>query len=261
MRKKQSIQKNNNLRLGYYFGFIVAVIIITSIIFKTVEVIRNSKFDGNNHINVVLLSKDSAQIFSFLPKDKKINYLKINESTSIESLKQKGIPIDGLVVSSQPSTDNPKNTFKKILLNYRKFDTNLSIIDIARLSLLSEGISSEKINSEVLTSIQDKQITNLASELFIDSALVEENLKIQITNTTKTQGLGNKIARQITNSGGNVVLVNSTQEEVAKSVINFTKDSYTLKRISKRLGIPIAKKDMNSISDIIIIIGKDKEDL
>ena len=71
--------------------------------------------------------------------------------------------------------------------------------------------------------------------------------------------MGNKIARLIGNLGGNVILVDSSKETESKSKIVYKNDSYTVRKISKILGVPAEKKEMNSISDVIVIIGKDKE--
>ena len=258
MRKKQKSKDKKNLKLGFYFGFLVLSIIIVSFIFKVLDVFRSSKFDGNSHFNVVVLNRNNAEIFSFSPQEKKLNYLFIDRINDANSLREVGIPIDGKIKSTSKSSEYTKDKFIKFLFNYFKLDTDLSIIDVARLAILSQGIGGDKLSLNNLSFNDKKTLSDLSSSLFIDKALQDENRKIQITNSTNVQGLGNKFAKQISNNGGNVVLVNTSQEPTQKSVIYYMQDSYTVNKISKKLNIPIEKRDMNSISDILIIIGMDR---
>ena len=58
--------------------------------------------------------------------------------------------------------------------------------------------------------------------------------------------------------GGIVVLVNTSSKEQKVSKILFTDDSYTVDKLSKRLNIPKEKNKDVSISDIVIIVGENR---
>lgn len=259
MRKNTKTEKSKNLHLGLYFGLFVAFIIIVSFTFKVFDTFKKSKFDGSNFFTVAVISDKNAQLISVSPKDDKLKKLTITDTKTEDGLKDLGIPFDNVATSKENYTGSPKSYFTKILFHKDGFKSNLTIFDLIRLSLYTQKIGGDKVDEQSVSSSDGALLSQITSEWFNDPEIIKEEVEIEITNTTETSGLGSKLAKVITNLGGNVVLVNNSQDEEKKSRIYYKEDSYTVKRLSKMLGIPTEKKEMNSISDIVIKIGKDKE--
>lgn len=259
MRKTAAKEKNKNLRLGYYFGLIVIFIIIVSFTFKIFDTFKKSKFDGNNFFTVAILRDKNTDLISVSPKEGTLKKLTIAGTTNEESLKDEGIPFDALATSKTEFSGSAKSYFTKILFHKEGFKSNLTIFDLLRLSFYAQKISNDKISEESMA-LSDKSSSQTISDWFTDPGIAKENINIEVTNATQTSGLGNKVAKIITDMGGNVVLVNNSQNTEKKSKIYYKEDSYTARKISKMLGIPLEKKEVNAISDIVIQLGGDRED-
>jgi hypothetical protein len=259
MRKTATKEKNKNLRLGYYFGLIVIFIIIVSFTFKIFDIFKKSKFDGNNFFTVAIIKDKNTDLISVSPKEGTLKKLTITGTKNEESLKEEGIPFDALATSKTEYSGGVKSYFTKILLHKEGFKSNLTIFDLLRLSFYTQKISNDKISEDSIV-FNDKNSSQKVTDWFTDPEIANENINIEVTNATQTSGLGNKVAKIITDMGGNVVLVNNSQNTEKKSKIYYKKDSYTAKKISKLLGIPLEKKEINAISEIVIQIGKDRED-
>lgn len=259
MRHNKKKDSNKNLHLGFYFGFIVVLIIIVSILFKIFDTIRRSEFDGNNFFTVAVISGSESHIISVSPKEGSLKKLKIEGANREEDLRDFGIPYDSFAKSEVEISASPKSYFSKILFHRDGLSSNLTIIDLVRLAFYSQKADGSKVDEESVLANELSNLDKVTGEWFIDPEIEKEKVRIEITNTTATSGLGNKFAKEITNMGGAVVLVNSRQESVSNSKIYYKKDSYTVEKLSKLLDIPAEKKETNSISDVIIEIGKDKE--
>jgi hypothetical protein len=92
-----------------------------------------------------------------------------------------------------------------------------------------------------------------------DASVYQENQTIQVINAADVYGLGSRLATLITNIGGNVVLVSTSDETIQNSKIVYSgKESYTAKKISDYLGILTQQSDQRGVADVIITIGRDK---
>lgn len=256
-RKKE----NNNLKLAVSFGFLVFFIILISLVFKTFDLIKKSKFDGNNRFTVAILGEKSAELVSVSPKEGSLTNLHVEGVSDFSDLEKFWLPIDATAKISSPLPSNPKSYFTKLLFYLGKEETNLTVIDLVRLSFYSAGVEDKKIFQESVMLANEKEISRLSSSLFVDPQVLNEKVSIVITNSTDVSGLGNKLAKYIGNMGGNVILINSSQNTDNNSKIFYKRQSYTQRKISKILGVESEKKETGFISDLIIIIGEDKKDL
>jgi hypothetical protein len=255
MKKKN--KETKSLGLAVYFGVLVIIIILVSVIFKAVDTIKNSKFDGKHSLSVAVIEPDKTEIVFASPADGSISELSLPDELDIAELNSLGIPTDAYL--SGKSVENPKTFFIKSLLHRRSIKTDLTVLDLLRLSLFSQGVSSENVKKESV-SVKGDELSSEISDLFQDPSIVSEKESIMITNSTQVAGLGNKISLYISNLGGDVVLVNSSPNVAKKSVIYYKEESYTVDRLSKILKIAKQKKTDDSISDITIIIGEDKSE-
>jgi len=261
MRKKRNEAKSKNLHLGFYFGLLIFFIITVSIVFKVVETIKNSKFDGDNFFTVAVIADKNAQLISVSPKDSSLKKLTITGAGSADALREKGIPFDSVATAREGFNAGPKSYFTKVLFHRDGIKSNLTILDIVRLAFFASKSDSKNINEESVSINDDAQIRKYETTWFNDPQIIKEDLNIEVTNASEISGLGENTAKGISSMGGNVVLVNSSKEPENRSVIYYKDDSYTVEKLSKMLGIEAEKKDASSISDIVIIIGKDRGEL
>jgi hypothetical protein len=260
MRKTRVKEKSKNLHLAFYFVLVVAFIIIVSFAFKIFDTIKSSRFDASNFFTLAIIDKKNTKLISVSPKDGTLKELIVTDAKSEKDLDNDGIPFDKIAKTGELAEGGPKSFFTKILLRKDSLKSNLTVIDLIKLTLYAQKVGGDNVSQNSVSAKDSPDFSQLTSQWFIDPAISKENLNIEITNATDTAGLGNKFAKVVGNMGGNVVLVNNSQNVESKSKIYYKNDSYTVKKISKLLGIPVEKKSINSISDIVIQIGHDKED-
>lgn len=256
--RKSKSNKSKSLGIALYFGLAVLFIILTSIVFKTFDLIKNSKYDGNHLVSIAIISNNNSQIISLSPKDDTIYRMNLNGISSLPEIKDYSIPIDASVSlnGQDPTTLSTKSEFLKFLLS-PGIKKSLTFIDLIRLEMFSAGVGNDKLNEQSFSKFDSGDITHASENYFRNQEVVSERLNIQVTNSTETPGLGNKVAKYITNLGGIVVLVNTVEKEEEKSKIIYSKDSYTIRKLSKLFNIPLEKGDTGPLSDVIIMIGKD----
>ncbi len=255
--------KSKSLGLAAYFGIVVVAIIIISLVFKGIDLVRQSKFDGKHQLSVALISQNNSQIISINPEGRSVSRVDIEGASDLSSLKRIFIPIDAYVQSQNFDTNTleTKTEFLKIFLSPRKNHTDLTFIDLLALSFYSFGIKEENVEEETVSIGESAKLDQISSSFFKDPEIVSEKISIQVTNTTQAPGLGNKVAKYISNLGGVVVLVNNSHETEKESKIIFESESYTVKKLSKAFGIPRQKGEGSALADVIIVIGQDKADI
>lgn len=258
--RKDTNKHTGSTKPALYFGFLVLFIIIVSVAFKTYDLFKKSKFDGENRFTVAILAKNHSNIITVSPKDDSISQITIDKINDKNSLLENSVPVDGYI-QTEISATNPKEYFSKLLGSYRKIKTDLTIIDLLRLKMYSSGVAKDKIKEQEISGYSDKNFNSIMQTYFVDPKISDEKVSIQITNATPVGGLGSIFAKYLTNLGANVVLVNSSQADENNTKIYYKEDSYTLEKISKILRVEPTKKDVNSISDITVIIGSDREEL
>lgn len=259
MRKSKKNDQNKNLHLGFYFGILVFFIILVSIAFKIIDIVKSSKFDGNNNFTVAVISGKNTHIISASPKENSLKKLTITDINSANELNDFGIPYESVAKSDNDISVSAKSYFSKILFQRDGLNSDLTVLDLIRLSIYSQKTDNSKIYEEEISSNKIDEINKLTAKWFQDPQILEENLKIEITNTTNVSGLGNRLGKEISNIGSNVVLITSSPNSVKESKIYYKEDSYTVRKLSKLLNIPTEKKEISAISDILIEIGEDKE--
>ncbi len=251
IRKKQNYS-SNNLGMAFLFIGAIVVLIFASLVFKIAGVIQNSHFDGAHRFTVLM----PKEIVSFAPDDKSISVLKFSSNVGKTFL----IPIDGKVEGEVNLEKDISSKLKNILFHYRSVSTNMTIIDIARLWFFTKSVPSRAVTvKEAVLPLSDAESDKIAAGFFTDSAISLEHAAVAIKNGTEIAGLGNRLARLITNMGGNVLEVSTPDKNVEVSSIEYYgQKGYTVERLSKILGFTVQKAKNQTLSDITITIGKDK---
>ncbi len=254
--KKETIKSYN---LALYFGLLILLIIIISVAFKTFDIIRKSEFDLKNRFTVAVLNDENVDIITVSPKTGEQFGIRLENAQSLSVVDKFSIPVDVFVETNSDFSSESKSIFSKMLFNKRSLDSSLNVLDLFKLSLYSFGVKGENFSHKNLSLDEESELNKVSSNEFIDETISRDKVSIQVTNSTEIGGLGNKIAKTITNLGGNVVLVNSSKDKLENSVIYYQEESYTIKKLSKVLNIKAVKHETSSIADIIVILGEDQD--
>jgi phosphotransferase system IIB component len=145
------------------------------------------------------------------------------------------------------------------VLNYNKLKTKLTIIDILKLLILTKTIPESAVDMVTVGDQGGLVPDNIVGNSVNDDLIEKDNQTVQIVNRTNVSGLGGRLAKMITNMGGNVILVMSEDNSIKKSAITYLdKETYTVDRLKKILGYEVVREPSNAMADITIIIGEDK---
>lgn len=256
MKAKKSQRNPNNLNLAGVFIALIIFLIIFSFFVKAFIVFKQSKYDGDNPLNV-LISGEKYAVYAISPSEKKLSVINLDESLDSEKDIEEllGITIDARI---EPNGDRESN-FSTHLLNNSK--TDLNIFDRIRILLFVKSAGSKSVVSESIESdLSASQINETVYKLIADSRIEDEGKTIEVINASSADGIGSKIARIISNIGGNVVLISTSKDVSQKSTLEYRREKgYTVNRLSKNLGIEAEKTDNESIADIVVIIGEDRK--
>jgi len=130
--------------------------------------------------------------------------------------------------------------------------------------------------------VEDKKVIKISSifdldkelkQIYIDSDIAEEKLSIAVVNASGINGLGKRVSRYVSNTGGRVIDLSTRNENLEKSFVLYKDDSKTMSYLANILNIEnTLKVDEGSSkyneyselikADIVIILGLDiSEDL
>lgn len=134
--------------------------------------------------------------------------------------------------------------------------SRVNLIETASLKEL------ELPDGTVVLETESTLMDSLVKKFFSDRRVRDEALKIEILNATKYGGVANEVARLLDNTGGVVIGINNAEVKSQKSKIKSQdekiKNSYTVKKLEKILGIETEAGEMtDSRADILIILGED----
>ena len=259
MKQKKSAQSNTKIAI-VFFAFL-AFIVGISIIFKLITVVRAGQFDSSKRFTLTITNGKNIEVISLSPDSKEISVFKLNDSVKFAEVGRfLEIPIDGFIVQNSLDLNQKVDSlFVKTILNYNKLKTNLTIIDLLKLTMLARTIPESSVNVKIVGDVNGLELDKVVGRLASDTSIEKDHQTIRIINGTEVIGLGNRLARLVTNMGGNVIIVATENSSKKKSVILYIdKKTYTVERLQKVLGYEVAKEENNAISDITIVIGEDK---
>lgn len=171
-----------------------------------------------------------------------------------------GIPVDAVIISEgNQDFDSPDSFVAKLrkdplapLTLTQNIETNLSRLQsislfkilskvrqdkLIALDLSQSSITESKLlpDSSRVLGVDAIKLDYFIREKMADSQIIDEGASIAVFNGTSHPGLANEVSRVITNLGGNVISVSSTEEKFEKSLVITTEDldSETSKRISQ----------------------------
>jgi hypothetical protein len=249
------------MRLAGLFVLVVVGLIILSSIFKIIFLVKDSRFDGAHKFNIEFVGKNKVSLVSFSPQGKTVSILNVGKRNDDAYSKSFGIIIDGkIVLKNDLESKDISTTLLTSTFPFGNKVNGLTTIDLARLFLFSRTVSQNSTyERDLLEQYNEAQKSTIISLSFTDPQIYQENQSIEIVNATSVFGLGGRLATLINNLGGNVILVTSEKKEINNSKIKYSGEkTYTVKRLGEYLGLPLEQMDKKGISDVIIVIGKDK---
>lgn len=260
-RKKKDQGKNTKIGI-YFFVFILGVILI-SVTLKGLLIVKNSKFQTESRFNFLISNNKESEMISFLPQNHSVSVLKV-EGNLGNIYKFLEVPIDGEIRSSSLVLNKPiSQVLSDIFFGFGEIKTNFTVLDLFRIFLFTKTTSPGNFTLRTVpANLDEATLDKISQILFSDPKIEDENLTIRIINGTAEYGVGNRLARLISNISGNVVLVSTSQNQEDKSVILYSeKKTYTLRRLKKLLGFEVMENKSQSLADITIQIGKDYKNL
>ncbi|MBI4089754.1 MAG: LytR C-terminal domain-containing protein [Candidatus Levybacteria bacterium] len=261
MTKKKKV-KYSNTKIAIVFFVLLAVIIGISLLFKLVLIVRQGQFDASKRFTLSVSNNKNLEVISLSPSTKSIVVFKLNKNIALFKAAQfLEIPIDGRIIANSLDLNQKISLlFLRAILNYKDMQTNLTIIDLLKLLFFARSVPESDVNiKNIPQDLSGENIDKIVRRMISDEFIEKDNQTIQIINGTKVQGLGNRLARLVTNMGGDVIIVATSNSPKNKSSISYIdKKSYTIERLSKVLGMEAIKSAEFAIADITIIIGEDK---
>lgn len=262
MRRRRNPEKQS-IKMAFVFVFIVVFFILISLVFRAVSLIGKSSFDGVHRFTIKVASKEEkvSKIISFAPDTTSVSILYLSQSEKeVERLLK--IPIDGSITASFPADlsdgKDVSHDLQTFMFAYGSIKTNLTIIDLIRLYLFAKSVPAPNFTyREISFPLGDEKGDKILSYLFTDYTLSKEAASIQIVNGTNVAGLGNKLARLISNMGGNVISVSTSEKAIKTSEILYLDSSYTVERLGKVLSMKKRQMEKPMLFDILIYIGED----
>lgn len=272
--KNHSVENSHGLRIAWIFCLSVFLLIAIALLFKIAVVWQNNIFDGKHRVTIAVMENPTL-VISFAPDSKNISVVSLlggkNSDTREKIEHMLYTPIDGVIVSGTTlflkenmiDRNEIEQALQNLILHYPQVKTNLTFIDVIRLWFFVKSVDPNAVIAKSVSMDQlhtdQARVDKTISSLFPDASIALENISIQIVNGTGISGFGNDFARVLTNSGANVVSVITSRREVAFSTIRYYGNySYTVEKIQKILVAKAKPLEKRNISDIIIVIGKDR---
>ncbi len=261
MAKKKT--EPNNLRIAILFILLVVFFIAVSLAFKIFFLFRDSLYDGENRFTVAVFQKNNASLISVATNDKSITFLEVDGPIIDKNLARfTAVGIDATIVASdfEINQDNMGSVFSKMAFGFGDYQTEMSMVDLFRLGLSAKNIPSPSVKKISFHTKDDGvDIRSKLTNEFIDKKISSEGLRIEIVNASEVSGIANRLADLVSNIGGNVILASTADESREESVIQYSgENSYTVNKLSSILDIKTQKVNDKGISDVIIMVGKDK---
>jgi hypothetical protein len=235
-------------------------LIIISLLLKFLLVVRTSKFDGIHSFIINFSAEGDNRIVAFSPQNNSISILNVeNKNIQKDFARELEVPIDGSINFQNSKQYDVSSAIIRSALSMKHSLSGLTILDAVRLFIFSKGVSKNNLSTRDFSgNFNDAQKSTILTLAFTDPTIYQENKSVEIVNAADVYGLGNRLATLITNIGGNVVLVSTSDKIIKSSTITYYQNkSYTAKKLSEYLGIPAVESDKKGVADVIITIGED----
>ncbi|HUD44509.1 MAG TPA: LytR C-terminal domain-containing protein [Patescibacteria group bacterium] len=258
----------SSIKTAIAFTAIVFILLGIATSIKVFQTIQKSIFDGQHQFVLLIISANNkATIAAIDPKNNTFSAVYISNPKKEDIQKNMALGIDGSLHTSS-SISNKKDIeqvlFSSIFSSLGN-KTQLTWYDLLRLYGTSRVIGNQNVQESSLTLPANSDVIKNIDGQFVDSALQQENITIQIINASDITGLGQQLETLLTNSGFSVIDVRTNQTSINSSVINYDNYDYatmpyTVSKLGRILGFSLHGTNKQMIANVQIIIGKDNAD-
>ncbi len=188
-----------------------------------------------------------------------------------------GIPVDGYYYTSRTLTDLKTFFLSPEFLLEAKSD--LGFLDRARLAANIYGVRFDRVKTVDLAklagpliladgsqalSLEPEEIDRALAGSLVENRLQDENLRVEIVNTTRVFGLGSRAMRLLTNTGASVVNVATDQAGQISGCQILANGSVlsgaTVSRIAQIYNCKTVKKEEEGRAAVTVLLGQDYAD-
>ncbi len=247
-----------NLKLAGIFLLIVVFLIFLSFLWRFGVLVAESRYDGKHQFNVEIQTSSHPRVVSFSPEAHTLAILDVMGKVRISELqKDLEIPIDAYI-TGQPNGSVANALWQSMFSFHAK--SNINFVDKMKLWFLATSIHSDALSEDSVTlPISEDVSTNILQKVFLDKTIYQEAKTIAIVNASGISGMGGRLARLITDIGGNVIMVSTSQSLSEHSHVSYNGSyTYTNKRIDEIVHVQENQSsDKPVIADIMIVIGTD----
>ncbi|MEK7127540.1 MAG: LytR C-terminal domain-containing protein [Patescibacteria group bacterium] len=223
---------------------------------KLISLTRYTFINQNSLISINI--KDKTKIIINLPEDLYVEtayhygQLRLKNVYAVGQLDRRGGKVLAGTVSDLlgvPVLENNFNYLDQLLIRFHEF--NLRVDKIKKIEVQTDELVLAD-GSKALTVDQNKW-DFLTADVFNETDLVTENLKIEILNAGTVTGLGNQAARLLTRIGLDVVNVANQDIPIKDCEVKVVKPSKTAERIAGIFGCKIMAKEPGR-ADVSLIL-------
>ncbi|HSW97537.1 MAG TPA: LytR C-terminal domain-containing protein [Candidatus Saccharimonadales bacterium] len=264
--KKNVHKETNSLKTVLLYFIVVTILICISLVIKAFYIYQQSKFDPAHEFVLAVVQQNKVKdIISFHPETQSISLLQLQDQNLpyARLAKDFGITTNGYIETQdgQNSYDDISSLMWTSIMHSADWHSDLTILDKLRLLFFAKNVSiNNKSIQQISLTHQNPDLNTIIATALNDQDISSENVTIQIINTTTVSGLGQRLGKVLTNMGANVVDVTSSEKTQQQSTIAyFGNETYTVDRLQKFFGVTATKLTKQTIADIVITIGKDKE--
>lgn len=273
-KKEKSQCQKHRLICGFKkIALAVLSIFFIVLIFAGFQFLSSSKIFLNNRVNFVLISNSfdlvslepqKEMVIVSIPQDTLVEFPKGLGLKKLSEAKREmaasvigeliGIPIDGWIVTTnnQLPTTNDKKKIISLKIFLKPTQTNFSLLDLVKIWWEAKSLRFDKIKTLTFNDSLDG--------LFKERKIIGEKITIEVLNGSGKPQMANRIAKMITNLGGQVVSVGNHQKIIDKCQLIGSKktlESYLISRLQKALFCDKIVRDFEARADLQVIIGFD----
>lgn len=185
-----------------------------------------------------------------------------------------GVPVDGYIYDPVRLSKDIRGFFLRAN-SIISAQSNLNILDRGRLAWIMLQTRPDKIkpvdlkdfaeplvlaDGEVALSTEKEVLDSKLSDDFTESRIRNENFRLEVINSTRVVGLGNRASRMFVNIGANVVNVGTIDIPSADCQIKATdkaKNSMTVARVAEIFACKISVLPEEGRAEIVLVLGQD----
>ena len=256
MNRQSAPEKKDSLRLFYIFSIIVTLLIFESLILKTIQTIRESRYDPGQSFVLTFLARDGAVVYPIHPDKDEFSAVRISSDVKrLNVAKNLHIPQSAEVKANSLSVNTIQLKPQLSKLFFQKSD--LTWYDLIRMMITTSTMNEDSANEKKINyRLTDSSLS--FDSTFYDQEIINEKATVAIVNAAGVSGMGSRLEKLLSNLGVSVISVTTRQRPTRFSEIQFIDQSlYTLKKLHTLLKFPMMETQELTSSDILIIIGED----